>query len=96
MVTALLLGVRGAGPHPDGHDHPETSENYFFHPSQQLLFQQIGPEINPRQPRGSPWSLPYSWKSEALDLAQMVLDFFWQHFCVLGVMTDATVPHVRL
>ena len=26
---ALLLSVRGAGPHPDGHGHPETAKNNY-------------------------------------------------------------------
>ncbi len=28
---ALLLAVRGSGPHPDGHGHPETKLNHYFH-----------------------------------------------------------------
>ena len=36
----------------------------------------LAQNINPRVPRGSPWSQPYSWESEVLDLAQMVQDFF--------------------
>ena len=31
FVNALLLAVRGAGPHPDGHGYLETTENYCFH-----------------------------------------------------------------
>jgi len=37
---ALLLSVRGSGLHPDGHGHPETTWNNYFHHTQQLLFQQ--------------------------------------------------------
>ena len=29
LVNALLLAVRGAGPHPDGHGHPETTKNNY-------------------------------------------------------------------
>ena len=36
-------------------------------------FNNLAQKINPKIPRGSPWSLPYSWESEVLDLAQMVM-----------------------
>ena len=53
MVTSLLLGVRGAGPRPDGHGHSNTTYNDQIHHPQQLLLQQVGPEINPKHPKGS-------------------------------------------
>ena len=57
-------------------------KNYCFN-------KQFGPkQINPRHPRGTPWSLPYSWKSEVLDLAQMVLTIRKQH-----KMTSFIIPN---
>ena len=59
------------------------------YPTQELLFQQFGPkQINPRHPRGTPWSLPYSWQSEVLDLAQMVMTIRKQH-----KMTSFIIPN---
>ena len=59
------------------------------YPTQELLFQQFGPkQINPSQPRGTPWSLPYSWQSEVLDLAQMVMTIRKQH-----KMTSFIIPN---
>ena len=88
MVTALLLGVRGAGPRPDGHGQPNTTYNDQIHHPQQLLFQQVGPEINLSNPRVSLWSLSYSLESEVLDLAQMVMAIRKQH-----KMTSFIIPN---
>ena len=49
--------------------------NSFIIPNN-YCFNKLAQKINPRVPRGSPWSQPYSWESEVLDLAQMVQDFF--------------------
>ena len=38
LVNVLLLAVGCAGPHPDVHGHPETTENNYTHYGQQLLF----------------------------------------------------------
>ena len=35
--NALLLGVRGSGPNPDGHGHQETTKINLFYHTQQLL-----------------------------------------------------------
>ena len=74
---ALLLGVRGSGPHPDGHGHPETTKIILFYSTQQLLLQQHYQKVIPWDTSGS---MPYTWVSEALDLAQMVMDIFFLYF----------------
>ena len=51
-------------------------------------FNNLAQKINPRLPRGSPWSLPYSWESEVLDLAQMVMAIPIQH-----IMTRFIIPN---
>ena len=48
--------------------------NSFIIPNN-YCFNKLAQKINPRVPRGSPWSQPYSWESEVLDLAQMVMAF---------------------
>ena len=69
-VNALLLGVRGSRPHPDGHGHLETTKIKLFHRTQHLLFQQHYQKVIPLDTLGS---MPYSWLSEALDLTQMFM-----------------------
>ena len=51
-------------------------------------FNNLAQKINPRLPRGSPWSLPYSWESEVLDLAQMVMAI-WKQL----KMTSSIIPN---
>ena len=48
LDQALLLAVRGAGLHPDGHGHLETSSNHCLNVIQQVLFLAFSQEINPQ------------------------------------------------
>ena len=52
FVNALLLVVRVAGPHPDGHGYQERTENYCFHHPLKLLLQQHCQKVIPWD---SPW-----------------------------------------
>ena len=70
-VNALLLGVRGSGPHPDGHGRPKTTGNNYFYHTQQLLSQQNCLKVIPCDALGS---IPHFWLSEAMALTQMVMD----------------------
>ena len=40
-LNALLLGVIGSGPHPDGHGHLETTKINLIHHTQQLFLQKL-------------------------------------------------------
>ena len=55
MVNALLLAVRGNGPHPDSHGHREKTSNKCFHHLLLFLLQQ---HCQKAIPWDTPWRCP--------------------------------------
>ena len=84
-VNALILDVRGSGPHPDGYGHQETTKINLFYHTKQLLFPQHYHKVIPW---GTLGSMPYSWVSKALDLAQMVMDIWKQCITTILIITN--------
>ena len=58
-------------------DIQKTTKFNLFHYTKQLFFQKHGQKVIPWD---TPESMIYTWKSEALDLTQMVMDFFLPYF----------------
>ncbi len=72
MVTALLLRVHLLDLAQMVMAFRKLLKMDSFIIPNNYCFNKLAQNINPRVPRGSPWSQPYSWESEVLDLAQIV------------------------